>query len=84
MSRLNGTKHTDYFSNVDEVEYVFGRTLTQEQAIMIQAYITTGVRPDPSGCWSCSPADMRILTGKMDEYEIDVSEGRAAWPWSTH
>lgn len=83
MSRLKGTAHTRYFRNTDEVEYVFGRTLTQEQRIMIQAYITTGVRPDPKGCWSCSPADMRILTQQMDFYEDDVDEGRDTWPWST-
>lgn len=82
MTRLKGTKHTRYFSNVDEVEYVFGRTLTQEQAVMIQSYIVTGVRPDPAGCWTCSPAAMRLLTGEMDVYEDEVDAGRDVWPWS--
>lgn len=74
---------TKYFRNTDEVEYVFGRTLTQEQRIMIQAYIQTGVRPDPAGCWTCSPAAMRILTAEMDEYEDAVEQGREKWPWGT-
>jgi hypothetical protein len=78
---LKGTRHTKHFSNVDEVEYVFGRTFTAEQAIMVQAYITLGQRPDPAGCWSCSPADIRILTGQMDEYERAVDAGLVQWPW---
>lgn len=83
MTRLKGTAHTDYFRNTDEVEYVFGVTLTQEQRIMIQSYITTGVRPDPQGCWTCSPAAMRILTGDMDEYERKLQAGEEKWPWAT-
>lgn len=83
MSRLKGTAHTLYFRNTDEVEYVFGRTLTQEQRIMIQSYIVTGVRPDPAGCWSCNAGAMRILTGEMDEYERSVLAGEETWPWST-
>jgi len=81
MTKLKGTAHTRYFRNADEVEYIFGRTLTSEQRMMITAYIVTGVRPDPAGCWTCSPAAMRILTGEMDEYENDVDSGRQTWPW---
>ena len=80
---LKGTKYTRHFSNVDEVEYVFGRTFNQEQAIMVQSYITTGVRPDPAGCWSCSPAAIRILTSEMDQYEDAVDAGTEKWPWIT-
>ena len=77
------TKVTRYFSNVDEVEKVFNVTLTNEQAIMIQAYITTGVRPDPAGCWTCSPAAMRILTSDIDQFEDKVDAGVEKWPWPT-
>lgn len=83
MARPKSKPTTRYFRNTDEVEYVFGRTLTQEQRIMIQAYISTGVRPDPAGCWTCSPADMRILTGDMDQYEDRVDAGDETWPWDT-
>lgn len=82
MTKLKRTKHTKYFANTDEVEYVFGRTLTQEQRIMIQSYITTGVRPDPAGCWTCSPAAMRILTSEIDQYEAAVEAGTEKWPWA--
>ena len=75
------TKYTLYFSNYEEVEYVFETTLTSEQAIMIQAYITTGLRPDNAGCWQCSAGVMRVLTGKMDAYEYQVAVGLETWPW---
>lgn len=81
--RITATKHTLYFSNPDEVEYVFGVTLNEEQRIMIHWYIISGNRPDPKGCWTCSPAAMRILTSDMDLYETAVKEGREVWPWET-
>lgn len=81
MARPKSRFHTKYFRNTDEVEYVFGRTLSAEQQVMIQGYISTGIRPDPAGCWTCSPAAMRILTSDIDQYEIAVDEGRETWPW---
>lgn len=81
MTKLKGTRHTRYFSNLDEVEYIFGRTFNSEQAIMVMDYIVTGTRPDTQGCWSCSPAEIRILTGQIDRFEDDVEYGFVAWPW---
>lgn len=63
------------FTNTDEVEYIFGRTLTARQREMIQHYIDTGERPEASPCVWCDEADMRILTSQMDLYD-------GPWPWS--
>lgn len=81
MTKLKGTRHTRYFSNVDEVEYVFGLTFSHEQKLMLQTYITTGQRPDNGGCWTCSPAYIRTLTATIDTYEDQLDKGEALWPW---
>lgn len=57
------------FTTVDEVELVFGRTLTFRQREMIQTYIDTDERPSVSGCVWCDEADMRLLTAQMDMYD---------------
>jgi hypothetical protein len=74
--------YTRWFSNLDEVEYVFDITLSGDQAIMILDYLMTGQRPDPRGCWTCSPAAMRILTAQIDSYERQLDEGEVEWPWT--
>lgn len=62
------------FSNSDEVEVIFGRTLTSRQREMIQHYIDTGERPETGSCVWCDEADMRLLTAQMDFYD-------GPWPW---
>lgn len=62
------------FISVDEVELIFGRTLTFRQREMIQTYIDTGERPAAGPCAWCDEADMRILTAQMDMYD-------GPWPW---
>jgi hypothetical protein len=62
------------FSNVDEVELIFGRTLTSRQREMIQHYIDTDERPEAGPCVWCDEADMRLLTAEMDLYT-------GPWPW---
>jgi len=76
-----GKFHTKYFRSYEEVEYVFGLTFTPEQIELVQVYIFTGIRPDNAGCWTCTPGYIRKLTGKIDQYEIDLEAGRETWPW---
>jgi hypothetical protein len=71
------------FSNADEVEFVFQRTLTYRQREMIEHYIQTGERPEAQPCQWCDEADMRILTAQMDIYLQGVEEGYEEWPWDT-
>lgn len=73
--------HTRYFRGYEEVEYIFNRTLTAEQREMIQTYIAFGFRPQNGSCWTCDAGQMRILTGKMDQFENELDAGTAEWPW---
>jgi hypothetical protein len=75
------TYHTEYFRNYEEVEYVFGLTLTPEQREQVQTYLFMGIRPDSGGCWTCSPAYVRKLTGRIDRFEDAVKAGTERWPW---
>jgi hypothetical protein len=76
------TFHTEYFRNFEEVEYVFGLTLTAEQREQVQTYLFMGIRPETGGCWTCSPAFVRKLTGQIDQYELAVKNGTEQWPWN--
>jgi hypothetical protein len=75
------TFHAEYFRSYEEVEYVFGLSLTAEQREQVQTYLFMGIRPDPGGCWTCSPAYVRKLTGQIDRYEDAVKAGTERWPW---
>jgi hypothetical protein len=75
--------HTKYFRSLDEVEYVFGRTLYGEQELMILEYLKFGIRPKNGGCWTCDAGTMRKLTGKIDQFEREVESGETQWPWSS-
>lgn len=69
---------TKWFTNVDEVEYYFGLTFTPDQAEMVWTYLTTGVRP-PAGCFVCSEGYIRRLTGQIDQYERQFTNGERKW-----
>jgi hypothetical protein len=71
--------HTKYFKNLEQVEEIFGITITYDEQEAILTYIATGIRPDPGGCWHCNAANMRRLTGWIDRYETLVDEGEAAF-----
>lgn len=73
--------HTKYFKSFEEVEYVFGLTFTPEQIELVQVYLFTGIRPDNAGCWTCTPGYIRKITGRIDQYEIDIDEGKETWPF---
>lgn len=62
------------FKNAEEVELVFGITLTSNQYILVENYIQNGVRPDPDGCMGCDAGFVRKLTSDMDRYD-------GPWPW---
>ena len=68
------------FSNVDEVEFIFGETYTYRQKEMIQHYIDTGERP-PATCAWCDEGFVRIVTGNMDIFIGKVNLGLEKWPW---
>jgi len=72
---------TRYFSNYEEVEYVFDLTFTPEQRELVQIYVQLGIRPDPKGCWTCTPAYIRKITSDIDIYEYAVDQGEEEWPW---
>ena len=71
--------HTRYFKSLDEVEKVFGITITWDEQEAITIYLVTGIRPDPKGCWHCNAANMRRLTGWIDRYEDAVEQGDAGF-----
>ena len=69
-----------YFKNYEEVERALNTPLTPEQRELVGIYLFTGQRPDPKGCWTCTPAYVRKITGEIDRYENDIAEGRRPWP----
>lgn len=71
--------HTRYFENLEQVESIFGTTITLDEQEAVLTYLVTGVRPDPGGCWHCNAANMRRLTGWIDHYEKLVDEGEATF-----
>lgn len=71
--------HTRYFSTLEEVEEVFGITITHDEQEAITTFLVTGLRPDPGGCWHCNAANMRRLTGWIDFYEKAIDEGEATF-----
>jgi hypothetical protein len=73
---------TPKFRKADEVEYVFGITLTGNQYIMVENYIQNGIRPE-AGCSWCDSGYIRVLTSEMDQFIIGVEAGREKWPLPT-
>lgn len=71
--------HTRYFTNLEQVEEVFGTTIVNDQQEAVLTYLVTGVRPDARGCWHCNAAAMRRLTGWIDHYENLVEAGEATF-----
>lgn len=61
------------FTNPDEVEYIFGITLTGNQRMLLLNFFQNGVIPY-DGCQVCDAGYVSKLISDMEHYD-------GPWPW---